>query len=82
MRPGLEADAVKDISPLQKFLIALSYFCHGWYQRAVGTHFLHPCSQPTVSRVLDEVIEGLLKLVQEFIVFPKSADRRRIISSK
>lgn len=75
-----KANLIRKIPHHLKVLTGLTFFGSGSYQTTVGTHFLHPCSQPSVSRILREMIYGLKGLARKFIVFPKSKRRRQILS--
>jgi hypothetical protein len=62
------------LSARHKILITLRYLATGPIQ--LNDADLHGCSQPTVSRVLTEVIEALSspKIVQQFIKFPTTPE--------
>ena len=78
----LEGPGKVTFKPHVKLLIALNFFRHDPFQRSAGTHFLHPCSQSSVCRVLTEVIAAINSLAPRYITFPKSERRRRAVSEK
>lgn len=55
---------------LLQVLIALNFFAAGSYQKRVGQDYLACVSQPTVSKILRNVVNALNILMSDWIQFP------------
>ncbi|XP_029158558.1 putative nuclease HARBI1 [Nylanderia fulva] len=55
---------------LLQILIALNFIASGSYQKRVGQDYLLCVSQPTVSKILSNVVNALNILMQQWIQFP------------
>jgi len=51
-------------------LTTLNFIASGSYQARVGQHYLSCLSQPTVSKILSNVVNALNGLMQDWIQFP------------
>lgn len=51
-------------------LTALNFFASGSYQKRIGQDYLSCISQPTVSIILRNVVNGLNALMRDWIRFP------------
>ncbi|KAJ8670898.1 hypothetical protein QAD02_002157 [Eretmocerus hayati] len=71
----------KAIPAFLKVLIFLRFCAQGSYQLCTALNYLHPCSQPSVSKIISQVLDALLKHGDKFIMFPQTAERRAGIES-
>lgn len=65
-----------------KILTCLQVFAHGSYQVVVADCIWTFTSQASVSRCVNEVTEALLKIQDQFIVFPQSKESRQRTSQR
>lgn len=70
----------RSISKKMKLLITLNYLGTGSYEFMVGQNHLHPVSQPSVSRCIDEIVDILEELAPRYIYFPSTPEERKTIS--
>lgn len=82
LRPHLTGIQKHCISYEFQVLIALRYYEDGSYQRSVGQDCLYPVSQPTVSKVLRRVTNGLCSLSEQFMKFPNTPEKRLDVTEK
>ncbi|KAJ3655933.1 hypothetical protein Zmor_015040 [Zophobas morio] len=68
---------VSKIPKVLRILSALNFFATGSYQRSVGANLLSCCSQPVVSRNIQEVSTIIVRyLLKDWVHFPRN-DRER-----
>uniref|UniRef100_A0A1L8DIS7 Putative harbinger-4 pst n=1 Tax=Nyssomyia neivai TaxID=330878 RepID=A0A1L8DIS7_9DIPT len=73
IRPLIQSKIHCTITPVHKLCIALTVLAKGSYQSSVGTDFVNPMKQNTVSKVLWEVLPAMERvLCQEWIKFTKN----------
>ncbi|KAJ8676429.1 hypothetical protein QAD02_012216 [Eretmocerus hayati] len=71
----------KAIPVFLQVLIFLRFCAQGSYQLCTALNYLHPCSQPSVSRIISRVLDALLAHEDKFIMFPQTAERRAEIEA-
>ncbi|KYN19410.1 Putative nuclease HARBI1, partial [Trachymyrmex cornetzi] len=71
IRPLLPNPRRRHAVPVElQVLTALNFFASGSYQKRVGQDFLSCVSQPTVSKIVRNVVNALNILMDDWIQFP------------
>lgn len=70
---------IAGISLETQVLIALTFFSRGCYQYCVAQNWYHPVKTSTACAIIDRVTDALVSLADEFIVFPKTQQQRRLV---
>ncbi|XP_011866534.1 PREDICTED: uncharacterized protein LOC105561292 [Vollenhovia emeryi] len=82
LRPLLPVPKRRHAVPVElQVLCALNFIAAGSYQKRVGQDYLTCMSQPTVSKVLRNVVNALNVLMDRWIKFPIEDDVQRIKES-
>ncbi|KAJ8671592.1 hypothetical protein QAD02_002851 [Eretmocerus hayati] len=59
-----------------RVFIAIRFYAQGPYQLGLSKNYKHPCSQSSVSKIINKVTNALIKHSEKFINFPQTRERR------
>lgn len=63
-------------------LTAVRVYATGSYQQIAGQVYLHPTSQPSVSRIVHRVTAALVALAPALIQFPMTREKREEVAAR
>ncbi|KAJ8665855.1 hypothetical protein QAD02_007517 [Eretmocerus hayati] len=82
LTPLLSVNTRTRIPIFQQVLILLRFLGFADFQRSVGQDFNHPVCQTLVSDIIERVLNAIMELVDDWIVFPSTKEEREATSAR